>query len=1061
MTAPDPAAPQPATASQPTDLHVAGQPTGLRATPQTDARAYWLTPDVLAWPASLLPPGLGQSDCLTPGGLPLPRPVVGFGLVCAPTGGTHLIHGVLHRGERAVEVPLRLAGTLAALRPDLVGTYPQLADYLALTTSDEFGMARLSTADVAELLAGQLTVIQRADGAGEWVTAATGVQTWPLIDLLWGAHAAARDGSAPLGLRIQRDAAAHPTPPAPNDSAHPSPAGPGGPAAPKPRMSFSLWAPTARDVALLTWNTGERTGSVPLAPGDPTRTPATRQGDGRWEVSCDVVRDAGIETGCQYLWEVSVYAPATGRVERNLVTDPYSRALTLDSRRSVAVDLDDPALCPQVWDTPAPQVAKDSARVVYELHLRDFSAADTTVPPALRGTYAAFGATSAGTTHLRELAEAGVDTIHLLPVFDFSSVPEDPASRHEPEVPGGAGPASPRQQAALAAARETDSYNWGYDPWHWMAPEGSYAPAGQGDGGARVASVREMVGHLHALGLQVVLDQVYNHTSAAGQDPRAVLDRIVPGYYHRLDAEGRIETSACGANVATERAMAERLMIDSCVAWVRDYRVDGFRFDLMGYHSVDTMCRLRQAVDEAAREAVGHPAYLYGEGWDMGEVAGNRLFTQAVQGQVGGRLPAPADPASLLDDRCPHPTATSGAVSSDAAGPLPATDPHHSTAHDAGEAGAPGPHIGTFNDRVRDAMVGSQFGADPRSGPGLGSGAASTPTGREGTGTPERPDTQAGADRAADLAWRTGLVRLSLAGNLRGLELPQGDGTWLRGDDLRYGFSPAAYADEPVDALAYVSSHDDETLFDRLAYKLPPDTPMRERVRLSALCLAAVTLGQGPAFWSAGVEVLRSKSLDTDSFDSGDWFNAIDWTGQDNGWGRGLPPAWRNFDRWVIQASLLADPRLRPSPQDVADAYGMALDLLRLRRSTPLLSLGSAALVRERVSFPQLAAVAGSGRLGDGAAHHGPDPLAGVVVMVVDDGAGPADLDPAADGVMVALNPYRHAVSVAIDDLVGRRFRLSPVQAEGYDALVRRTAFDASAGVLTVPALTAAVLIES
>lgn len=1034
---PAPDASAPGSDSAPAPGPVSPTPTADPAGPApTDTRAYWLTPSLLAWPATLLPPGVALTDCVSADGARHASPAVGFGLVCAPTGGTHLAHGVLHRGARATEVPLGITGTLDAQRPDLVASYPQLTGYFALTTADEFGAPRLSTEDVADLLTGQLTVIQRANGAGEWVTACTGVQTWPVIDALWGSRASARDGSAPLGA-VFDDAAARPAPPVTASTATQpaSPAAADAGSHRSPRLSFALWAPTATDVALLTWNTGDPTGSVPLVPGEPTRTPATRQGDGRWEVSDDVVLTAGIQPGCQYLWEVTVYAPSTGRVERNLVTDPYSRALTLDSRRSVAVDLSRPDLCPQPWQTPAPQVTNDAARVIYELHVRDFSAADATVPPALRGTYAAFGARSAGTTHLRELVEAGVDTLHLLPVFDLATVPEDPAARREPQVPDDAGPASPRQQAAVAQTRDTDAYNWGYDPRHWMAPEGSYAPAGQGDGGARVAAVREMIGHLHALGLQVVLDQVYNHTSACGQEPHSVLDRIVPGYYHRLDTFGRTETSACGANVATERAMAERLMIDACVAWVRDYRVDGFRFDLMGYHSVETMRRLRQAVDAAAAHVVGHRAYLYGEGWDMGEVAGNRLFTQAVQGQVG------ASSAGRGADGC-------------------------------GEAGlgapAPGLHIGTFNDRVRDALVGNQFGADPRVGQGLGSGAASDPTGWGGASAQER---------AADLAWRTSLVRLSLAGNLRDLEVPGPDGTWVRGDALRYGAGPAAYADEPVDCLAYVSSHDNETLFDRLAYKLPPGTPMRERVRMSTLCLAAVTLGQGPAFWSAGVEMLRSKSLDADSFDSGDWFNAIDWTGQDNGWGRGLPPAWRNFDRWVIQAALLADPLLRPTSQDIADAYGMALDLLRLRRSTPLLSLGSAALVRERVSFPALRPVgvpgqagpeqagpgtvpAAEGAAGPGMAGPEDDPLAGVVVMVVDDGAGAADLDPAADGAMVAVNPRGHAVSVAIDDLVGRAFRLSPIQAEGYDMLVRRTAFDASAGVLTVPARTAAVLVE-
>ena len=160
---------------------------------------------------------------------------------------------------------------------------------------------------------------------------------------------------------------------------------------------------------------------MPLVQGRPLRTPATRRPDGRWEVGAGVVG-----AGAQYLWELQVYVPATGRMETNVVTDPYSLALTVDSRRSVAVDLAQPDLVPSAWvRTPSPVVVNDSARAIYELHLRDFSAEDRSVPEALRGTYRAFTVDSAGTRHLRELAAAGMDTIHLLPTFDNATIPEE------------------------------------------------------------------------------------------------------------------------------------------------------------------------------------------------------------------------------------------------------------------------------------------------------------------------------------------------------------------------------------------------------------------------------------------------------------------------------------------------------------------------------------------------------------------------------------------------------------------------------------------------------------
>ena len=160
------------------------------------------------------------------------------------------------------------------------------------------------------------------------------------------------------------------------------------------RPSFALWAPTAQAVTLLTWETGDPLGSVPEVPGPPRRTPAVRMSDGRWVVdnrpdhpadtgaseSDQSEPDAPIAAGCQYLWEVQVYVPSTLQVETNIVTDPYSTALTTDSTRSVALDLADPRLVPEQWaQAPAPTVRNDSARSIYELHLRDFSAADETV----------------------------------------------------------------------------------------------------------------------------------------------------------------------------------------------------------------------------------------------------------------------------------------------------------------------------------------------------------------------------------------------------------------------------------------------------------------------------------------------------------------------------------------------------------------------------------------------------------------------------------------------------------------------------------------------------------
>ena len=943
-----------------------------------EQRAYWIAPTLLAWPLSLLPMGMDRGHVVTDAGEPVPGSGLALRLITAPDGGAAAVHGQILGADgipAPAVTPLRIVGNLPG---DVLAAHPHLEGCIALSATDAAGTPLLDDDAVASALTGQVSVAQyvgvpdpaeAADVSGARLDAFTGVQTAILLDHLY-AEAATR---AELGVTF-RDG----------------------------RPSFALWAPTAQTVTLLTWETGDPLGSVPEVPGPPRRTPAVRMGDGRWVVDNrpgqpaetgasepDQSRpDSPIAAGCQYLWEVRVYVPSTLQVETNVVTDPYSAALTTDSTRSVAVDLADPRLAPEQWvQTPTPTVRNDSARSIYELHLRDFSAADDTVPPELRGTYRAFTvANSAGVRHLAELAQAGMNTIHLLPTFDIASIPECRRAQRSPRIPSEAHPASADQQAAVAEVADDDAYNWGYDPLHWGAPEGSYATEGHQDGGARIVEFREMVGALHALGLQVVLDQVYNHTAACGQDPLSILDRVVPGYYHRLDAVGRVTNSTCCANTATENALCERLMVDSVVRWARRYRVDGFRFDLMGHHPRAVMERVRAALDEltVADDGVdGRSIYLYGEGWNFGEVAGNALFVQATQGQLDGT------------------------------------------------------GIGAFNDRLRDAVHGGgAFDPDHRVFQGFGTGLLTQPSGL---------DHRTWNEQSADLAHRTDLVRLGLAGNLKDYVMTISDGTVRRGIDLIHNGAPAAFASHPQENVNYVDAHDNETLYDLLAYKLPQGMPVAERVRMNTVCLATVTLAQSPAFWSAGTELLRSKSLDRDSYNSGDWFNAIDFTGQSNGFGRGLPPASRNEGSWAIQGPLLQDAWLRPSPEEIAAARSQALDLLRLRASTPLFSLGSTRLIQDKLTFP-------------GSGFGAP---AGVIVMLIDDTRGGRDVDPELDAVLVVINASGQTLTQPLPELVGRDFRLSPIQAEGADEMVRRTGFDRASGTISVPARTVAVLVQS
>lgn len=731
----------------------------------------------------------------------------------------------------------------------------------------------------------------------------------------------------------------------------------------------SLWAPTAKSAHLRVY-------------ADPhtevfERLPMERNAKGTWHTcGSSQWRDQ------YYLFEIEVFAPTTGQVEVNLVTDPYSVSLSVGSTRSTFVDLSDPQFMPDVWrHTPVPAPIRPVDHTIYELHVRDFSISDPSVPEDLQGTYAAFTvAESHGMNHLRKLASAGITTIHLLPTFDIASIPEDRSHQRVPKVPK-SGPASADQQQEVGKHAAKDGFNWGYDPMHYGAPEGSYASAANQAGGQRVTEFRRMVGSLHQLGLRVVLDQVYNHTMASGQEEHSVLDKIVPGYYHRLDGNGRVEDSTCCANVATERAMAERLMVDCTRRWARDYHVDGFRFDLMGHHSRANMLAVARALQELNSEVHGidgSALYLYGEGWNFGEVANNRLFYQATQGQLAGT------------------------------------------------------GIGTFSDRLRDAVQG---GHSNRVAQGFATGLFTANSDHHGHAT---------GDQAVRLAQLTDLVRLGMAGNLRSFSFRTSSGFEQRGDHIDYHGQPAGYATQPCEVVGYVDAHDNETLYDLLAIRLPVKTKMADRIRMNTVALATCTLAQTPCLWHAGTDLLRSKSLDRNSYDSGDHFNAIDWTMQQTNFGRGLPPARDNEACWHLMAPLLNNPKLSPQPDDIQQAHAQAMQLLRLRWSSRLMRLGDAALIKERITMP------GSG----------PDAPPGLVCMFIDDRGFDQDVDPDLDGALVVINAAPWTNIQQLPELAGRDLELSPIQLNGCDPVALETNWDAEAGVLSVPARTVAVLVE-
>ncbi|MEU7030327.1 pullulanase-type alpha-1,6-glucosidase [Streptomyces sp. NPDC046275] len=799
----------------------------------------------------------------------------------------------------------------AALTDAQKARFPHLKDYPAFTVDPR-------DADrVRDSLRGQLIATQRA--ANGALLAATGVQTAGVLDDLYAAQAT-RKALGP----VFRDG----------------------------RPTLSVWAPTAQSVAL---EIDGRT--VPMR-----RDAAS----GVWSVTGP--RDW---TGKPYRYVVKVWAPSVRKLVENRVTDPYSTALTTDSARSLVVDLADPKLAPRGWQglrKPAAVPLRDAQ--IQELHIRDFSVADSTVPAAHRGTYLAFGDTgSAGSRHLKALADSGTSYVHLLPAFDIGTIPEKKSDRTEPACDLKVyAPDSEEQQACVAAAAAKDAYNWGYDPLHYTVPEGSYATDPEGT--RRTVEFRRMVQALNGEGLRTVMDVVYNHTVAAGQSDKSVLDRIVPGYYQRLQADGTVATSTCCANTAPENAMMGKLVVDSVVTWAKQYKVDGFRFDLMGHHPKANILAVRAALDALTVEkdgVDGKAIILYGEGWNFGEIADDARFVQATQKNMAGT------------------------------------------------------GVATFSDRARDAVRGGgPFDEDPGV-QGFASGLFTDPNGSAANGSPEQ--------QKARLLHYQDLIKVGLSGNLASYTFTDTSGRTVKGSEVDYNGAPAGYAAAPGDALAYADAHDNESLFDALAFKLPAGTPAADRARMQVLAMATGTLSQGPALSQAGSDLLRSKSLDRNSYDSGDWFNAIHWDCRDgNGFGRGLPPAADNKAKWSYGKPLLVNPALTVGCPEITAASAAYRDLQRIRTTEPVFSLATAGEVQQRLSFPL------SGR----------DETPGVITMRLGD-------------LVVVLNATPAGTTQHVAELAGKGYRLHPVQAAGADPVVKTAAYDEASGTFTVPARTVAV----
>lgn len=334
---------------------------------------------------------------------------------------------------------------------------------------------------------------------------------------------------------------------------------------------FKVWAPTANAVRLQFYEKD--------AGGQPLSTKDMKKGlDGEWEAT--IKKDI---KGLFYTFQARI-----GETWMGETPDPYAKAAGANGLRAQVVNMAETN--PPGWENDRrPPLENYTDIVIYELHLRDLSMHPNS-GIAHKGKYLGLAETgtlspeglSTGLDHIKEL---GVTHVHLLPVFDFASIDE--------------------------TKLEENKFNWGYDPQNYNVPEGSYS-TNPSDGATRIREFKQMVKALHDAGLRVVMDVVYNHT---GPTELSVFNQLVPGYYYRQDEQGGFSNaSACGNETASERPMMRKLIVESVKYWASEYHIDGFRFDLMGIHDIETMNQVSAELRKL------HPSiFVYGEGWTAGD----------------------------------------------------------------------------------------------------------------------------------------------------------------------------------------------------------------------------------------------------------------------------------------------------------------------------------------------------------------------------------------------------------------------------------------------------------
>ncbi len=411
----------------------------------------------------------------------------------------------------------------------------------------------------------------------------------------------------------------------------------------KDSTTFNVWAPTATEVSLNLYSTGcdDEVGAAELGTYEMKKHYENDKFTGVWSTTVK-----GDLLNIYYTYSVTAPSSILGGKSKTYETqDVYSYACGVNSERSMVVNLD--STDPHNWDSDMHIfVDSQSDAVVWELQVKDFSYSESSgVTEANRGKYLAF--TELGTTLNNEgdistcvdyLKSLGITHVQINPFYDFGSIDE---------------------------AGDDSQFNWGYDPVNYGVPEGSFS-SNPYDGNVRIKECKQMIQALHNAGIGVIMDVVYNHTFSRD----SCFNRTVPQYYYRMNADGTYSNqSGCSNDTASERAMYRRYMLDMIKYWVEEYHIDGYRFDLMGIHDVETMNLIREMLDEIDPRII-----MYGEGW-----SGNTA----------------TDPVSCTDTPVVCCTQGNASLVSD--------------------------RIGFFNDQIRDGLKGGVF--DGITAPGYLNGA--------------------------------------------------------------------------------------------------------------------------------------------------------------------------------------------------------------------------------------------------------------------------------------------------------------------------------------------------